>query len=101
MFKKLKTNYKVINLALVEDDGGIVKYMYNQAVAGITMKYGFTETKEAGIDAVLQMVNSHMKDNTKLIRKSALFEYLDRYFGKNPGFICFENLEVIFSNRQL
>lgn len=33
--------------------------------------------------------------------KSALFAYLDRYLKKESGFICFENLEVVFSNAQI
>lgn len=97
-FKKSKKNYKVINLAYVEEYGGILAYMYNEAFAGIATKDAYTETKEAGIDAVLAKATLKHEGQYKVNTKSALFAYLDRYFNGSPGFICFENLEVVFSN---
>jgi hypothetical protein len=100
-FKKSKKNYKTINLAYVEEVGGILEYMYKEAFAEVARKVGYTETKEAGIDAIV--VNSSLKHEGQyeINTKSALFAYLDRYFSKAPGFICFENLEVVFTNMQM
>lgn len=100
-FKKSKMNYTVMNLAYVEENGGILEYMYNEAVAGTTTKEGYTETKEAGVDVIIASGRLTHEGQYIINSKSALFAYLERYFSRSPGFICFENLEVVFSNAQM
>lgn len=105
LYKKVlsenKIYYKPVNLSLIQD-GESIDYLLESLVNnGQPENTGYTEKKSAVLSTVIAKGEiDHINEYT-IRHRTGLFNFLDHYFKNIGGFICFENLEVIFSNRKL
>lgn len=101
VFSENGFHYEVINLAIADTYKSIAQIFELETATGQSEKIEYTEKVASGIDAVI--VNTTLDHESKyLIRsKESLYKYLDKFFAKKGGFICFENLETIFSSSEL
>lgn len=98
VFLKHKIPYKVINLAYAESNGSILSYLESESRVGTNSKVEYLESKEASGNIAVAQAKLIHQNKYVINTKSSLFAYLERFFNKKPGFICLENLEIIFSN---
>lgn len=96
-----KIYYKVVNLAFADTYKSISKILEIETATGEAEKEGFTEKKSAGLDVVVASSEIDHVNQFTIRRKESLYLFLDKYFKKNGGFICFENLETIFDSPSL
>ncbi len=96
-----KIHYEVVNLAFADTHKSIGKILELETVTGEAEKNGYTEKKSAGLDAVIAKAGIDHENQFIIRSKESLYLYLDKFFEKKGGFICFENLETIFNNSLL
>lgn len=93
--------YKTVNLALASTYNGINKLLENLANNERPTKDSFEENINADLKVVLADAGAAHKNHYVMNIKHGLFRYLDVFFNKQGGFLCFDNLEAIFHRPQL
>lgn len=94
-------HYEVVNLAFADTYKSITKTLESETATGQSEKIGYKEKKSAGFDAIVAKSNLDHENEYLIRSKDSLYKYLDKFFSKKGGFICFENLETIFSSKEL
>lgn len=103
LYKKVLSDnhifYKSVNFSMIKDDESIESLL--ESLIGKPIITGYTEKKSASINAIVANGEVDHTNQYTIERRTGLFNYLNHFFNRQGGFICFENLELIYKNRKL
>ena len=93
--------YKTVNLSLISDGVTIDTLLESLVANEQAEQAGYTEKNAAEINAVIAKGTIDHESKYVIRHRRGLFNYLNYYFSRQGGFICFENIEIIFKNPRL
>lgn len=100
-----KINFAITNCANASRNGSLTNAIYQSVLpSGLTAKTAFSETKKAGVKAVVFDGGIEHKDEYKINPVDPLLESFQWLYKKahgNNSIIVLDNFEAIFSNKKL
>ncbi|GGY72000.1 hypothetical protein GCM10011613_16150 [Cellvibrio zantedeschiae] len=106
VFNENNVNYVIANCTLASSKGSLRNEIFSSCMPSATsIKTGYSETKEAGLDAVVASATINHEANYEILTEDKLlisFKELSKKADKNTfSVIVLDNVETIFNNATL